>query len=207
METNVDASVAERMQQITGASARIDALDQSAIDEAALALIRRLAASAGNPQTEFPVINRYLRTIMKHPRLLETQVAIGGALFAGVIPARERELAVLRVAWLCGAPYEWAEHVRIAKRCGITAAQIEQAIEGSGCPAWAPGDRAIVRGVEELVADHMISDETWQALAGMWDECQLIEFPMVVGQYIATACMQNALRIPLSRQNRGLFER
>ena len=35
---------------------------------------------------------------------------------ASSLDPRDRELAILRTGWLCGAPYEWGEHVDIGKR-------------------------------------------------------------------------------------------
>jgi 4-carboxymuconolactone decarboxylase len=53
----------------------------------------------------------------------------------------------------------------------------------------------------------MISDETWTVLARTWTERQLIEFPALVGQYVATAYSQNALRIRLGVGKGGLTHR
>jgi hypothetical protein len=53
----------------------------------------------------------------------------------------------------------------------------------------------------------MISDATWAALAHSWDERQLIEFPALVGNYIAVALIQNSLRIRLNEGSLGLMER
>ena len=39
------------------------------------------------------------------------------------------------------------------------------------------------------------------------DEQQLIEFPMMVGQYVATAFVQHTLRIRLAKDNPGLSYR
>ena len=39
--------------------------------------------------------------------------------------AHLRELAILRVAHLTGANYEWTQHVPIAKETGVTDAQVE----------------------------------------------------------------------------------
>ena len=50
----------------------------------------------------------------------------------------------------------------------------------------------------------MLSNETWDTLAQSWDDSQLIEFPMMVGQYVATAFVQNTLRIRLEDGNPGL---
>ena len=60
------------------------------------------------------------------------------------------------------------------------------------------------RGVEELLTIHVISDPTWEALAKRWDEQQLIEFVMMVGHYIATALVQNSLRVRLREDNPGM---
>jgi hypothetical protein len=52
--------------------------------------------------------------------------------------------------------------------------------------------KAILRAVDELHGDAMISDATWQTLAKQLDERQLIELPIIVGQY-QTVAMQ---RVP-----------
>jgi hypothetical protein len=44
-------------------------------------------------------------------------------LFKGGIGPRERALTALRVCWLCRAPFEWGEHVDIAKHYGVSDAQ------------------------------------------------------------------------------------
>jgi alkylhydroperoxidase family enzyme len=125
----------------------------------------------------------------------------------GVLSPRERELAVLRVGWLCRAPYEWSQHVDIAKRYGVTAEEIERATHGSSAPGWTEHEAAIVRGVEELLGDQSISDDTWNVLARTWTERQLLEFPTLVGYYVAIAYSQNSLRMRLNAGKKGLRER
>jgi alkylhydroperoxidase family enzyme len=53
----------------------------------------------------------------------------------------------------------------------------------------------------------MISDATWGALAQHLDEQQLIELPVVIGQYQAVAYYQNSLRLRLHSGNAGLSAR
>jgi 4-carboxymuconolactone decarboxylase len=125
----------------------------------------------------------------------------------GELSPRERELAILRVGWWCGAPYEWGEHVTVAKRYGITADEIERITQGSAAAGWSEHEWAILRGVEELLGEQMISDATWAVLAKRWNERQLIEFPVLVGQYFAVALQQNSLRVRLDAGNSGLRER
>lgn len=154
------------------------------------------------------IVPDYFATMFRHPGLYRLQMETGALLLgSGTIPPRERELAVLRVGWLCGAPYEWSAHVDIARKVGMTTTEIERVIAGSAAPGWSDHEGAILRGVEELVGDHMLSDATWAALARAWDEHQLIEFPSLVGQYITVALIQNSLRIRLNEGSLGLMER
>jgi len=149
-----------------------------------------------------------MRTMLRHPALF-TQLANTGLqlLGHGALPGRDRELAILRIGWLCRAPYEWGEHVLIAKKYGVTSVEIEAITTGSTAPGWSEHDRAILRAAEELHADATISDATWATLAARYDDRQLIELPVVIGQYQAVAYYQNALRISLHHDNPGLSAR
>ncbi len=65
----------------------------------------------------------------------------------------------------------------------------------------------MVRAVEELRNDAMISDATWAELAKTYDDKQLIELPMLVGQYTTVAFYQNSLRLAPRLGNGGLTSR
>ena len=199
----VDATV--RQAHVVGQGPRIAPLSQAEMDPDALALCIAIRESVG--VFEHSVIPDYMLTMVKHPELFRCQMDMGTVLFQGSIPPRERELAVLRVGWLTRAPYEWGQHVTIAKRYGLSDAEVERVTQGSSAEGWGAHEAAILRGVEELLGDHALSDATWAALAETWNEQQLIEFPMMVGQYVATAFVQNSLRTALDNGNPGLTRR
>ena len=199
--------LAERHAHVIGDGPRILALGPDAVDADCLALVNAVRDGAGAVPVDAAAVPDYMRTMMKHPGIFRCQMEMGTVLFNGRIPARERELAILRIGWLCRAPYEWGQHVVIAGRCGISAGEIERVTQGSAAPGWSAHDAAILRGVEELIADQALSDATWDTLAQVWDEAQLIEFPMMVGQYVATAYVQNSLRIRMDNANPGLSAR
>lgn len=202
---SISFDIEARHAQVLGDGPRIAALSNDEIDAESRELVRRIRASAGAGDiAEMP---EYMRTMLKHPALFRCQMEMGTTIYKGKIPAPERELAILRVGWLCRAPYEWGEHVDIAKRFGLTAEEIERVTQGSSAPGWNEHQRAILRGVEELLADQSISEDTWNALAKRWNEAQLIEYLMMVGQYVATAFVQNGLRIRLAPDNPGLGHR
>ena len=202
MKNGYGNQIAAREAQVVGAGPRIAALEDSEMSGEAREIVDAVRASAGaGPAAEVP---DYMRTIAKHPGLFRSQMDTGKLFFNGLIPARERELAVLRIGWLAGAPYEWGEHVKIAQRYGVSPEEIERAIAGSSAPGWTAHEAAILRGVEELIADFAIGGETWDILAKSWDEAQMLEFPAMVGQYVAIAFIQNSYRARLAPENTGL---
>jgi alkylhydroperoxidase family enzyme len=197
----VDSDIDAREAEILGKPQRIAGLKPDEFDEDATALVVKIRQSTGAGTSKIPDV---FGLMLRHPGLFRCQLEMGIQMFKGEISPRERELAILRVGWWCRAPFEWGEHVAIAKRYGITSEEVERIRNGSSAPGWSEHERAILRAVEELLSDQMICDATWETLARTWTERQLIEFPMLVGQYFATALQQNSLRVRLGAENKGL---
>lgn len=196
-----------RQFEVAGKPPRIAPLRPDEMGEEARAISARIrqAAGASTPAGEIP---EYIATFLKHPALYEKHVALGTELLGnGTLTPRQRELAVLRTGWLCGAPYEWGEHVEIAKRAGLSGEEIERVTRGADEAGWNAQDRAILRAAEELHSGAMISDATWADLESFLDERQLIELPYVIGNYTKVAFFQNTLRLRLRPDNQGLAAR
>jgi 4-carboxymuconolactone decarboxylase len=134
-------------------------------------------------------------TLVRHRRLFRRWTAFAGVLLTGTLPARDRELAILRTGWLCQAPYEWAQHVGIAGRAGITDEEILRVTEGPGAAGWTTLESALLTATDELHADGCISDGTWAVLAAAYTDEQLVEVPMVIGQYHLVSFTLNSLGI------------
>jgi transglutaminase/protease-like cytokinesis protein 3 len=62
---------------------------------------------------------------------------------------------------------------------------------------WSTFDTALLRSVDELIDDHMISDRTWQTLMERYDDRQLIEVPLVVGMYFSLGFALNSWGVRL----------
>ena len=194
--------LAERTAQVVGDGPKIAAIPDSEMSNETRDIVNTIRKSAGaGAAAEVP---DYMRTMVKHPALFRAQMELGTVLFKGQISPRERELAVLRIGWLAGAPYEWGEHVKISQRYGVTLEEIDRVQQGSSAPGWSEHEAAILRGVEELLSDFAVSDATWQILARTWDEAQMLEYPSMVGQYVVTAFIQNSVRSRLAPENPGL---
>jgi 4-carboxymuconolactone decarboxylase len=134
-------------------------------------------------------------TLVRHPGLYRRWMPFAGKLLAGKLPARDRELLILRSAWRCTSSYEWGQHVRLAKQAGISAGEIDQVAAGPDAPGWEPFDRALLTAVDELHDDACLTDATWTTLAARYDERQMIELPMLIGQYHMLAFALNSLGV------------
>jgi alkylhydroperoxidase family enzyme len=134
-------------------------------------------------------------TLVRNRGLFRKWMPFGGKLLNGKLPPRERELAVLRVGWRCQAVYEWGQHVVIGKRVGLTDDDIARVKAGPDAPGWSSLDAAIVRATDELHDDACITDGTWAELAQFYDESQLIELCMLIGQYHLVSFTLNSLGV------------
>lgn len=135
------------------------------------------------------------RTLVRHPRLFRRWSAFGGVLLTGELPARLRELAILRTAWLTGAEYEWGQHVAIAAAAGLSDDEIARIPSGPEVAEWTPLEQAVVRAADELHGQSWVSDATWHVLADGLDERQLLELVFVIGQYHLVAFALNTLGV------------
>ena len=144
-----------------------------------------------------PVLNIF-RTLANHPKLMKRWLVFGNHILAkSSLPARERELVILRVGWLCRAEYEWAQHVEIARASGVSDEEIERVARGPDAPGWSDLDRALLRAADELHGDAFLSDETWSALAQHYDTRQLMDLVFTVGQYNLVSMALNTLGVQL----------
>lgn len=135
-------------------------------------------------------------TLAHHPKLMNKWLGFGGQLlYGGRLTGRERELLIMRTAWHCRAHYEWGQHVGFARAAGLTDDEIARIVDGPEDASWAEADRVLLTAADELHRDARISDDTWATLAGRFDEQQLIEICMVVGQYHLVAFTLNSLGV------------
>src|SRR5690606_38199303 len=85
------------------------------------------------------------------------------------------------------------QHVRIARRAGLTDEEIERVKQGPDAAGWSADDALLLRAADELHRDACLSDATWEALAHRYDERRMIEVPMLVGHYHMVAYPQCSL--------------
>jgi 4-carboxymuconolactone decarboxylase len=142
------------------------------------------------------------KTLAHHPDLYARWSPLGQFLLNGSsLPPREREIVMLRMGWLCQSEYEWSQHARIAKTsAGMTDAEVHRIAEGPGAPGWSDFERTLLRMVDELRYDTMISDATWKALRTKYSDQQIIESMYTASQYQLVSMALNSLGVQLDPQ-------
>jgi alkylhydroperoxidase family enzyme len=142
-----------------------------------------------------PILNIF-RTLANHPGLAKRWLVFGNHVLAkSTLPARERELLILRIGWLCRAGYEWGQHVVIGKASGLSDEEIARIPKGPDAKGWSEADRALLRATDELHADAFIGDATWAELSKTWSTQQLMDLVFTVGQYNLVSMALNTLGV------------
>lgn len=168
---------------------RVLPLDSSEMDDEQSEVVER--ASFGEPINIF-------KTMGRHPKLLKRWLVFAShVLNKSTLPARERELVILRIGWLCRAEYEWAQHVIIGKKAGLTDEEIERIKQGPEAEGWSETDRALLRATDELKNQTFISDATWNELKKVYDDKQMMDMIFAVGNYNLVSMALNSLGVQL----------
>jgi AhpD family alkylhydroperoxidase len=135
-------------------------------------------------------------TLGQHRLLFLSFLPYSGLLLNwGKLPKHEKELAILRVAHLRRSEYELQQHRRLARSRGVDAALQEMIFAGPSAAGLTERQRALLTGVDELVAARDISDETYATLTTHLSKQQIIEFCALAAHYDAIAAILSTLRI------------
>lgn len=191
---------------ITDRPCRIEPLTREEYGDEEIDLVNGIRAKVGAPPLQ--ELPDYFAIMIRQPRLMQKQIELSLELMQGMLPPRFRQLAILRVAWLNQAPYEWGEHVAASQRLGVLdSEEVERITVGPQAPGWSSLERAVLVCVAELLGGAMVSDATWATLAEGFDEPQLLELLILIGTYQGIAYLQNAVRFRLGDGNQGLHAR
>ena len=142
------------------------------------------------------VVNIF-RVLMQNPKLARSWSRFAGYILGGQsLPARDREILILRIGWLNQAPYEWEQHVRIGKAAGLTDDEIDRISKGPKA-GWDRHEAALIRAADDLYENSVVSDETWKQLFGRYSIEQMMDLVLTIGQYNLVSWALNSFGVPL----------
>jgi 4-carboxymuconolactone decarboxylase len=136
-------------------------------------------------------------TLAWQPDLFRRWLGFGGALLAGRLPGRQRELVILRTAFRFDGRYEWAHHIELAEDQGITAAETTALGSDLSAVAWDPFERALLAAVDETADQGWVTDRTWSMLTEKLDHGELVELLMLIAHYLMLSTVLRSLRVPV----------
>lgn len=169
---------------------RIEPLPESEWDDETRELLE--------PQRRGGRLANIFTTLAHHPKLLKRWLVFGNHILAkSTLPVRDREIAILRTAWLSQAEYEWGHHVAIGKNAGLSEDEIRRITEGPDAAGWDGFQATLLRAVDELNANAFISNPTWNALAEHYNTQQLMDLVFTAGQYRLVSMALNTLGVQL----------
>jgi len=152
-------------------------------------ILAKTAVRDGEPLNIF-------RTLAHQPTLLKRFNVLGGAfLVHGVLPARERELVILRVGWNCRSVYEFGQHTLMGREAGLSDEEIGALATTRACGAWSADDEVLIALADEICADDCAGEATFAALQGRWSEAEIVELVALVGFYRMVSGFLNTLGV------------
>jgi 4-carboxymuconolactone decarboxylase len=138
-------------------------------------------------------------TLVRHPKLFKRWMVFGGHILSkSTLTPRDREILILRIGHLCQSVYEFHQHTRIGRDAGLDDADLKRLTQARGdAGGWNEREAILIRATDELHAQQMITDPTWQALRAHWNEKQLIDILFTVGQYMMVSMVLNTLGVQI----------
>jgi 4-carboxymuconolactone decarboxylase len=139
-----------------------------------------------------------LRVWLMSPELAERAQELGAfCRFGTSLSPRLSELAILVTGAFWQAGFEWHAHAPIALKAGIAADAIE-AIRLGQEPKFAREDeQAVYQFSRELWNKRLVSDATYQRLAGLLGANTVVELVAILGYYGLISMTINAFEVPL----------
>ncbi len=113
------------------------------------------------------------------------------------LPWRQRELIVLRTAFLCMSGYEWSHHTYLGRQAGLEKEEVAALRDAVDNHEWNFEDQVILNAISEIVSDSHISDKTWKELSSFYSEKQVIDLIYTVGHYQMASAYANSLGIQI----------
>lgn len=145
------------------------------------------------------------KTLVKHVELYNRWSPLGRVLLnSSTLPARDREIIMLRMGWLCQAEYEWAQHARIATadNIGMTDEEVRNIAVGIDAGNWTDWEKTLITMVDELRYDTLISEDTWNKLRANYSKEETMDALFTAAQYQLVSMALNSIGIQLDPELR-----
>jgi len=164
------------------------------------ALGKRLEELWGQPPNLYKALGN-------HPKLVAAWTEFSKTLRHDTrTPRALRELVILRGAQLMRSEYEWAQHLKMARKFGVREAQIAALADWRTSSAFSEREKAALL-LAEAVTSGSVGDEVYAAVSKHFDHAQFVELALVSAFYAMVARMLDAMRVQLEPEVQGYSPR
>jgi alkylhydroperoxidase family enzyme len=141
------------------------------------------------------MLNLY-RMLLHSPPLAEGWLTFFTAVRQkGVLSGRHRELAILRIAVINGADYEFKAHVPFALKEGLTQAQLD-ALRAERTPdGLSEADRAVLAYADAMTRQVRVPDEVFAQARQQLPERELVELTVTIAGYNCVSRFLEAIQV------------
>jgi AhpD family alkylhydroperoxidase len=106
-----------------------------------------------------------------------------------------RELVIMQVAHLNGAPYEAEQHAPIALREGLTRAQLDALPQWQASAAFSPLQRAALHLADTMTRDVQVPEALMREVRAQLDDREVVELVGTIAAYNMVSRFLEALQI------------
>jgi len=138
------------------------------------------------------------RAVANSPNVLRNFMRLGNSLLLhGLLPPVLRELAILRIAQLTGASYEWAHHVPIARQAGVREEQVADLKSWQTSQQFDERERAVLRYTGAVTSSVAAPQEVFEEVRSHLSDGEVVELTLVAGYWGMVARLLVALEIDI----------
>ena len=111
------------------------------------------------------------------------------------LPGGLRELVIMRIAILNGAPYEAEQHAPIALKEGVSQVQLDELATWQSSKSYDATQRAVLAYTDAMTKDIHVAADTFSAVKAVLTDRLLVELTATVGAYNMVSRFLEALQI------------
>jgi AhpD family alkylhydroperoxidase len=111
------------------------------------------------------------------------------------LPGALRELVIMRIAIVNGAPYEAEQHAPFALREGVTQAQLDDLASWESSTQFDPTQRAVLAYADAMTKNIQVSPEVFAGVKALLSDRLIVELTATIGGYNMVSRFLEALQI------------
>ena len=112
-----------------------------------------------------------------------------------ILSGRFRELAILRIAIVNGADYEYRAHIPFALKEGASQAQVDALRDWRASDRFDETERAVLAYTDAMTEDVQVSDEVFSAVGSRFNPREMTELTATIAAYNLVSRFLEALKV------------